>query len=135
MDESELTSMEVKVPKSTILRHCSQLMKQYFDKKSEASKCQLFLAFIKSRSMETIRRNLGIRTMKNINQVIALLNLLLLHSHRLVKKLVHKTVRWLVMYWLNQFYVDPQDNIVYLNAHHNLCLYIQRHLKIFSKKR
>ena len=41
-------------------------MKQYFDKKSEACKCQLFLALIKYRSMETIRRNLGIRSLNNI---------------------------------------------------------------------
>ena len=66
MDESELTLMEGKVAKCTILRHCSQIMKQYFDNKSEADKCQLFLAFIKSRNMPTVRRNLGIRTMKNI---------------------------------------------------------------------
>ena len=57
--------MEGKVAKRTILHHCSQ-MKQYFDNKSEACKCQLFLAFLKSRNMETVRRNLGIRTMKNI---------------------------------------------------------------------
>ena len=66
VDESELTSMEGKVSKRTILHHCSQIMKQYFDNESESGKCQLFLAFLKSRNMETIRRNLGIRTMKNI---------------------------------------------------------------------
>ena len=57
--ESELTSMEGKVPKRTILRHCSQVMKQYFDNKSEADKCQLFLALLKSRNMTIVRRNLG----------------------------------------------------------------------------
>ena len=41
-------------------------MKQYFDKKYEAGKCQLFLALIKSRGMETIRINLGITTLKNV---------------------------------------------------------------------
>ena len=58
--------MEYKVAKCTILRHCSQIMKQYFDNKSEAGKCQLFLALLKSRNMATVRRNLGITTMKNI---------------------------------------------------------------------
>ena len=58
--------MEGKVAKRTILRHCSQIMKQYFDNKSEAGKRQLFLALLKSRNMETVRRNLGITTMKNI---------------------------------------------------------------------
>ena len=66
MDESELTSMEDKVVKRTILRHCSQIMKQYFDNKSDAGKCQFFLALLKSRNMATVRRNLSIRTMKNI---------------------------------------------------------------------
>ena len=41
-------------------------MKQYFDKKFEADKWQLFLALLKSRNMEIVRRNLGITTMKNI---------------------------------------------------------------------
>ena len=58
--------MEGKVAKHTILCHCSQIMKQYFENKSEAGKFQLFLALLKSRNMETIRRNLGIITMKNI---------------------------------------------------------------------
>ena len=57
--------MEGKVAKRTILRHCSQIMKQYFDNKSGAGKCQLFLALLKSRNMATVRRNLGITTMKN----------------------------------------------------------------------
>ena len=44
-------------------------MKQYFDKKSKAGKCQFFLALIKSRSMETLQRNLGIRRLKNIKSI------------------------------------------------------------------
>ena len=57
--------MEDKVAKCTILCHSSQIMRQYFDNKSEASKCQLFLALL-TRNMATVRRNLGITTMKNI---------------------------------------------------------------------
>ena len=33
VDDNELTFMEGKVPKRNIIRHCSQIMKQYFDKK------------------------------------------------------------------------------------------------------
>ena len=40
-------------------------MKQYFDNKFEAGKCQLFLALLKSRNM-AITTNLGITTMKNM---------------------------------------------------------------------
>ena len=36
VDKRKLTSMEGKVAKCTILRHCSQIMKQFFDNKSEA---------------------------------------------------------------------------------------------------
>ena len=66
MDESELDSMEGKVAKCTILRYCPQIMKEYFDNKSEASKCRFFLALLKSRNMASVRRILGIRTMNNI---------------------------------------------------------------------
>ena len=58
--------MEGKVAKRTILHHSSQIMKQYFDKKSEVGKCQLFLALLKSRNVATVRRNLGITTMNNV---------------------------------------------------------------------
>ena len=42
VDETETTSMEGKVAKRTIFHHCSQIMKQYFDNKSKADKCQCF---------------------------------------------------------------------------------------------
>ena len=58
--------MEGKVAKRTILHHCSQIMKKYFDNKSEAGKYQFFLALLKYRIIVRVRRNLGIRTMKNI---------------------------------------------------------------------
>ena len=66
MDESELNSMEGKVVECSILHHCSQIMKQYFDNKSKTGKCQLFLSLLKSRNIATVRINLGIRTLKNI---------------------------------------------------------------------
>ena len=77
VDASEFSSMEGKVPKCINLHNCSQIMKQYFDKKVEAGKCQLFLDLIKSRSMETVRINLGIITLKNIKS-----------SNHIVKSLV-----------------------------------------------
>ena len=66
VDESGLNSMEGKVAKCTILRCCSQIMTQYFDNKSEAGKCQLFLALLKPRNMASVRKKLGTRTLKNI---------------------------------------------------------------------
>ena len=69
MDETELASMEGKVAKRTILRHCSQIMKEYFDNKSKAGKWQLFVALFKSRNMASVRKKLGIRTLKNIESI------------------------------------------------------------------
>ena len=65
--------MEGKVAKYTILHHCSQIMKQYFDNKYKASKWKLFLALLKYKNMAVVRRNLGITTVKNIessNQIV-----------------------------------------------------------------
>ena len=69
MDESVLPSMEGKVAKHTILRHFSRIMKQYVSKKNEAGKRQLFLALLKYRNMATVRINLGIRTLNNIESI------------------------------------------------------------------
>ena len=79
--------------------------------------------------METFRRNLGIKTMKYIESSNHIVKSLAAAFTSIGKKLVQKTVMWLVVYWLNQLYVDPQDNVVYFNAHKKLWLYIQRHLK------
>ena len=67
------------------LRHCSQIMKQYFDNKFEASKCQFFLALLKYRNMETIRRKLGIRTLKNIESINHIVKYLI-SSFKLISK-------------------------------------------------
>ena len=77
VDESEFTSMEGKVDKGTILRHCSQIMKQYLDNKFEAGKCQLLLSLLKYRNMASVRKKLGIQTLKNIES-----------CNRIVKSLV-----------------------------------------------
>ena len=57
VNESELASMEGKVDKHTILRHCSRIMKEYFDNKSEAGKFQLFLDLLKSRNIVSVRKS------------------------------------------------------------------------------
>ena len=79
--------------------------------------------------METVKSNLGIITLKNTESSNHIVKYLVVAFTSIGKKIIHKTVMWLIMYWMNQLYVDPQDNVVYLNAHPKLCLYIQRHLK------
>lgn len=39
VDESALSSMKGKIPKHTICRHCSKIIKQYFEPKYDAGKC------------------------------------------------------------------------------------------------
>ena len=101
-------------------------------KKSEASKCQLFLALLKYRNMETVRINLGITTMKNIESSNQIVKYLAAAFTSIGKKT--RSQDWNVTHYVLAK-CTSQDNIVYLNARHKLCLYIQRHLKIFSKNR
>ena len=94
--------MEGKVAKRTILCHCYQIMKQYFDNKSEAGKWQLFLALLKSRNMATVGRKLGIRTLKNIESSNHIVNYLVVAFTSIGKKLIHRIVMQLAVSWLNQ---------------------------------
>ena len=57
--------MEGKILEHTIYSHCSHILKQYFEPKSNAGKCQLFLSLIKSMSFAICRRILGIKTLIN----------------------------------------------------------------------
>ena len=54
------------MPQRTIHHHCSKIIRQYFEPKSDAGKCQLFLGLLKSRSFAIGRRILGIKTLRNI---------------------------------------------------------------------
>ena len=65
VDESALSSMEGKMPRCTIRCHCSEIIRQYFEPKSDARKCQLFLSLLKSKSFSIGTRILGIKTLKN----------------------------------------------------------------------
>jgi hypothetical protein len=53
------------------------MIKEYFEPKSDATKCQLFLALLKSISLIIVRRILGIKIVK-----------LLETSHHIVRNLV-----------------------------------------------
>jgi hypothetical protein len=59
VDESGLASLEGKLPNHTICFHSSKIIKDYFEPKSNAVKCQLFLSFLKYRSLTIVRRMLG----------------------------------------------------------------------------
>jgi hypothetical protein len=77
VDESGLASLEGKLPNHTIHYHSYKIIKEYFEPKSDAAKCQLFLALLKSRSLTVVRRILGIKTVKSLET-----------SHHIVRNLV-----------------------------------------------
>ena len=112
MDKSELTSMEGKVSKCTTLHHCSQIMKQYFDNKSEASKCQLFSALLKSRNMATVRINLGITTTNNIESINHIVKSLAAAFTSIGKKTCSQECNVARCVLAKSIDVDPQDNVI-----------------------
>ena len=64
MDESLLAHLEGKLPKWTIYWQCNKIVKDFFESKNDASKCQLFLALLKSHSLVVVRRLLGIKIVR-----------------------------------------------------------------------
>ena len=56
MDEICLSGLEGKFPKRTIDWQCSKLMKEYFESKGDAGKCQLILCLLNSNCLVVVRR-------------------------------------------------------------------------------
>ena len=77
VDESGLASHEGKLPNRIIHYHSYKIIQEYFEPKSNADKCQLFLALLKSRSLTIVRRILGIKEVKSLET-----------SHNIVRNLV-----------------------------------------------
>jgi hypothetical protein len=77
VDEIGLASLEGKLPNSTICYHSYKIIKEYFEPKSDAAKCQLFLDLLKSRSLTAVRIILGIKIVKRLET-----------SHHIVRDLV-----------------------------------------------
>ncbi len=67
VDESCLSGLEGKLPKRTIDWQCSKILKEYFESKSDAGKCQLLLSLLKSNSLVVVRRILGIKMVKSLD--------------------------------------------------------------------
>ena len=65
MDESCLSGIEGKFPKCTIDWKCNKLMKEYFESKGDAGKCQLLLCLLKSNCLVVVRRILGIKMVRS----------------------------------------------------------------------
>ena len=77
VDESGLASLEGKLPNCTIPYHSYKIIQEYFEPKSDAAKCQLFLSLLKSRSLTIVRRILGIKIVKSVEK-----------SHHIVRNIV-----------------------------------------------
>ena len=92
MDESALSSMEGKMPQHTICRHYLEIIRQYFEPKLDAGKCQLFLSLLKSRSFSIGRRILDIKTLKNTESSSHIVKSLVRAFTSIGKNLVQKIV-------------------------------------------
>ena len=64
VDECALESLEGKLPNQTIHYQTFKIIKQYFELKSDAGKCQLLLSLLKSRCLAVVRKILGIKTVR-----------------------------------------------------------------------
>ena len=64
VDECALESLEDKLPDRTIRYQTFKIIKQYFESKSDAGKCQLLLSLLKSRCLAIVRKILGIKTVR-----------------------------------------------------------------------
>ena len=65
MDENFLSGLEGEFPKRTIDWQCNKLMKEYFESKGDAGKCQLLLCLLKSNCLVVVRRILGIKMVRS----------------------------------------------------------------------
>ena len=65
MEEICLSFLEGKFPKCTIDWQCNKLMKEYFESKGDAGKCQLLLCLLKSNCLVVVRRILGIKMVRS----------------------------------------------------------------------
>ena len=59
-----MSGLEGKFPKCTIDWKCSKLMKEYFESKGDAGKCQLLLCLLKSNCLVVVRRIMGINMVR-----------------------------------------------------------------------
>ena len=65
VDESCLSGLEGKLPKLTIDWQCNKLMKEYFESKGDAGKCQLLLCLLNSNCLVVVRIIMGINMVKS----------------------------------------------------------------------
>ena len=65
VDKSCLSGLEGKFPKCTIDWKCNKLMKEYFESKGDAGKCQLLLCLLKSNCLVVVRTILGIKMVRS----------------------------------------------------------------------
>ena len=78
VDESGLASLEGKLPNRTIHYHSYKINQEYFEPKSNAAKCKLFLSLLKSRSLTVVRGILGIKIVQSVET-----------NHHIVRNLVY----------------------------------------------
>ena len=65
VDKICLSGLEGKLPKRTIDWQCSKILKEYFECKGDAGKCQLLISLLKSNCLVVVRRILGIKMVRS----------------------------------------------------------------------
>ena len=65
VDESCMSGLEGKLLKRTIDCQCSKILKEYFESKGDAGKCQLLLCLLKSNCLVVVKRIMGIKMVKS----------------------------------------------------------------------
>jgi len=68
VDENRITSLEGKLPSHTIFYSSYKHLKEDLEPKSIVAICQLFLSFLKSRSLTIVRIILGIKIVKGLEK-------------------------------------------------------------------
>jgi len=66
VDESGIASLEGNLTNHNICYHSYKTIKEYFETKFNATKCQLFLSLLKSISLTVVRKILGIKIVKRL---------------------------------------------------------------------
>ena len=58
-------ALKVSFPNALLIKKCSKLMKEYFESKGDAGKCQLLLCLLKSNCLVVVRIFLGIKMVRS----------------------------------------------------------------------
>jgi len=116
VDEIGIASLEGKFPNHTIIYHSYKFIKEYIEPKYDASKCELFFDLLKSRSLTSFRRILGIQTVKSLETSHDIVRKLLYAFQKIGNKYCSKDRNPTLHVLLQSMLEISQENIVFSNT-------------------